>query len=50
MRTDGQTIDLFGKPEKSGSPVAPDDSDISEPKVWTVTEVNRSVKEMLEDF
>ena len=23
---------------------------VSEPKVWTVTEVNRSVKEMLEDF
>ena len=56
MRTDGQTLDLFGKPDKSGppvaaaDPVAPVGPDVPEPKVWTVTEVNRSVKEMLEDF
>jgi hypothetical protein len=60
MKTgDGQALDLFGKPEQSSSrvvavePVASDASDMraeAEPKIWTVTEVNRSVREMLEDF
>ena len=51
MKTDdGQTLDLFGKPERSSSRVvavepveydAPDMRVEAEPKVWTVTEVNR---------
>ena len=65
MRTDGKTIDLFGQPERDASvPVLDTSDDVVEldapeepevqvqtpPKVWTVSEVNRSVKEMLEDF
>ena len=56
MTTDGQTLDLFEKPEHPDSqivaaePVVDEVAEALDPKVWTVTEVNRSVKEMLEDF
>ena len=50
MKSDGGTLDLFGEAVERSAPAEVEVRVPPEPKVWTVSEVNRSVREMLEDY
>ena len=56
MKVDRKTLDLFGSSEELEPPIeleTPESPPVhvrAEPRVWSVSEVNRSVREMLEDY
>jgi len=56
VKADRKTLDLFGSSEELEPPIeleTPESPPVhvrAEPRVWSVSEVNRSVREMLEDY